>query len=429
MKYAVLGLTLALTCPLRTIDAAENGVESVALESTEALVAALNAPQPPARIQLRRGVYLLDRGLTLPDNTTLIGAGVMRFDADGIPEGFEPGSETILEVSRGFDDNVVTLGNRASIRALVLRDIEDGKHGRRSGNVVVVQSRAANERLDASIVACEIESPNRAGFTDAGPSGHGILVMTRNPLELAPRVPHEGATVVLRVEDSIVRASPPAAALFAINFATRGKIAVALTHNRVAGELLGTGAANRPDLVSHAALDIESHQNFYSMAGGTSRAWVLLGASSPPHHKSHAATGPAFNSLRVRSIGDRIEGASVAVYATAARRLSTSGPVSDNVLELDLNDLTLRTEGPDAADLRLFAAIAEPIDGAGPVGERNALRVRMNGSTGSGRRANTYDYDVRLSNRIEFSGDAGTFMRSNTQIDPAPPIDTFVPQP
>jgi hypothetical protein len=140
----------------------------------------------------------------------------------------------------------------------------------------------------------------------------------------------------------------------------------------------------------------------------------------------------------LRSIGDRIEGISVGIHAAAGRRVrSTSSLVSDNRVELVLENLTIRTASEDGADLELYATLAVPDPDVGqeyPVGDRNVLHVRIDGAAGSGERANAYIVDFGPTspenrgggNRIVFAGDRSTFSRRNRSFQPAPPPELFV---
>jgi hypothetical protein len=139
----------------------------------------------------------------------------------------------------------------------------------------------------------------------------------------------------------------------------------------------------------------------------------------------------------MRSTGDRID-AVVAIRAMAGRRIySTSGPVSDNRVELDLQDLRIQTPASGGADLVLHGALAEPDPGLGTafrVGDRNVLRVRLHGATGSGMRANVYEADSGAAapapgdadNRLEIAGTSAKFTSRNTGFEPEPPESYFV---
>ena len=120
--------------------------------------------------------------------------------------------------------------------------------------------------------------------------------------------------------------------------------------------------------------------------------WQLLGGSSAPHATT-PTPGVFRNTLRVRSLDDRIEGFRVAVHAAAGRRvLDTSGPVSDNRMELDMTGTTFRTLDA-GADLSLHGALVESAPGGDTriaVGDGNELRARISGASGSGPRANVF---------------------------------------
>lgn len=77
------------------------------VSSTEQLIDALQPANAGRRIQVEHGNYGIDRPLHVPDRATLEGAGVMKFDADGVPGGFEPGTESTLRVTAGFAGNVL----------------------------------------------------------------------------------------------------------------------------------------------------------------------------------------------------------------------------------------------------------------------------------------------------------------------------------
>jgi len=412
---------------------------SILVRTSAELLAALNDRNAGRRIHLLRGTYRIDRPILVPDGATLSGDGVMRFDDDGTPLGFEPATESIIEVASGFTGDVLTFGNGAAISRLVVRDIGDDPHGvRRVGNAVVVASRARDDVVVASIAECEISTPNPPGFADAGPTGHGVLAMTRHPI--GHPFPDEGAAVTVRLERSIVRVADKSGAVFAINFASRARTNIVLIHNLLEGALIAVGATNRLHEVVHAETTIESDHNRFVWhgVGNDSRGWLLYGGSSPPHFANTPAVGLAFDTLRVKSVGDRIEGFFVGILAAAARRvLPATGPASDNVLDLDLEDLRIRTPGSGAADWLLSATLAE--QSADPnrdfdVGDRNTLRARIKGVNGSGPRANVYALHVGPTlpgirdegSRIEFGGDAAEFARSNTAIEPAPPPEYFI---
>jgi len=86
-------------------------------------------------------------------------------------------------------------------------------------------------------------------------------------------------------------------------------------------------------------------------------AWWLFGGTSAPH--GLAAPGANHNLVRVHSVNDRIDGFKTGIWAVAARRfLTTSGPVSDNRIELELQGTRIQTAGEGAADLDLLGALS-----------------------------------------------------------------------
>jgi len=444
MKRVVLAAftsLLALTAPF-TAHGQEFPEDWLRIDSSEALYAALEGVNPPRHVRLVRGEYNIDRPLSVPDHTTLVGEGVMRYDAAGTPAGFEPGSETTLKVTKGFLGDALILANGASIRGLAVLDLVTGAEApvRREGNAVVVASRAPGDVVNAAIIECEIHNPNSFGFSEEGPTGHGVLVLSRNPgRHLAPP-PHADATVDLLVERTIIRTVPGGGAVFAINFAPRATTRITLTRNRIEGPLTVSGGVSRPDLVTEARMVIRSEHNQYGSTKGPLHpwGWTIIGGSSAPHHSDPLVAGARINSVEMRSTDDRIDGAVVGIRATAARRFhSTSGPVSDNRVELDLQDLQVRTPAPQGADLVLHGAFAEPDAKLGtefPVGDRNVLRIRVDGAKGSGVRANVYNVDSGASppdlrgvdNRIEILGAGSTFASRNSGFEPPPPSAYFV---
>jgi hypothetical protein len=414
-------ITLSAILALGTAGIA--GADPTYLDSTEALIAALRDSAGARHLHLRRGTYVVDRTLVLPDGTTLRGDGVMRYDETGLPQGFEPGSETVIRAADGFAGDVVAMGHDTHLQHLVVQGVDDNdsEHG---GNIVAVVSRRPNDRIEGTIVECEIVNPNPQSYTDRGPKGYGIVVVTRNVAGTS----HVGAGVRLRLQRSIVRAPNDGGALFAINFAPKGNIEVTLRHNRMEAPLAGTAAASRPAAVDGARVRIDSAQSLYTGTGSAgSRAWAFFGASSSPHVASDAPNGPSGNTVSVRSVGDRIANVSVGLMAVAGRRIADkTGPVSDNTADLDLRDLEIRTVGADGADLVLHGTLlsSTPAEGVVPptVGERNTLRVRMRGVSGSGRRANVYS---AAEGRIVVAGDRASFVRDNPEIDPTPPPEFF----
>lgn len=408
-------------------------------DSTE-LLAALDARNAGRRIRVLPGDYAITSPLIVPDGVLLEGSGVMGL-ADGLPSGFEPGTETTLRVASAFEGDLLTLGNGSIISGLRLIDIAPPPvtAAPRPGNVLVLGSRAPGDSVAAEIRDCEIVNPQPSGVLFDGPSGRAIVILTRNPAREQSPPPHEGARVSLLMSHSIVRSADDGGALFAINFAARGEVSVKFEDNRVEGSVSIAGGASRPDLVAQARTSLESSRNLYVRnPGGTDKfGWRVVGGSSA-HIPGLASPGASSNVARVHSIDDRIEDFKVGIQAAAGRRwLDASGPVSDNLVELDLERTRVRTEGQDAADFVFQGAFSEAAPGVGrefPAGDRNVTRIRMRNVIGSPAvRANQYADasgpaladNKGVGNRLEILGGAADFARNNTSISVAPPAEFF----
>jgi len=300
------------------------GEPALVVQSAPQLVAALQPGNAGRRIRILRGDYDVDRPLVVPDGATLEGEGVMVIGPDGLPGGFEPGTATTLRAAGAFDGHLLALGHGSAVRGLRLLDLANTveQPRLRSGNVVFVGSRAPADTIAASIVECEIVSPNRGGFTDDGPIGHGIAAVTLNPALGAAPAAHEDAQVSVSVRRSIVRAGT-GAAVFANNFAARSRLMLRLEGNRFVGYLVAAGGTSRPDAVTGSVTSIESRGNLYARGGFDRHGWLLLGASTSPHFLGAAVPGASGNELSLESVDDRIEGFRYGIQAAAARRLST----------------------------------------------------------------------------------------------------------
>lgn len=412
----------------------------IMVRTSAELVKALDDASAGRMVQVLRGRYSVDHPLVVHAGVTVTGEGVMHFDADGIPNGFAPETLTLIEASTRFDGDLLTLENGASVRGLALHDIADDPSAgtRRTGNAVAVVSRATGVVVPATIVECELVNPNPWGFTERGPTGRVLTIVTHSSAQR--RSPHEGAAVKVGVSGSIVRApgKDPGSAVFATNFVSGGRVEVTLTHNRIEGALVASGGVSRPDFVTGAATTIDSDHNLYMAPPGLrdKSAWLLFAGSSSPHTGSPDSPGASFNQLRMRSVADRIEGFPVGILAAGARRVfSNSTAVSDNSLDLDLTGLHVRTDGAGAADLKVYGALSEQPNGSRdfPAGDRNTLRLRLVDGNGSGVRANAYAAEsgpvspgaLGVGNTIEIIGTAAQFARSNTGFEPPPPPEYF----
>lgn len=440
---AVAAFALALAaCRTEATETAAAG-QPLVVRSAGQLVAALQPVNAGRRIRVLRGDYEVDRPLVVPDGATLEGEGVMRVGADGLPAGFEPGTESTLRATGSFDGNLLTLGDGSAIRALRLLDLGNAasQPTPRRGNVVYIASRAPRDEVSASVDDCELVTDQAIGFSEVGPHGHSLVALTLNPNLGAPPAAHEGARVALAVRRSVLR-TRVGAAVFANNFAPDGQVGLTLEGNRFEGYLIASGGTTRPEQVHDSRTVIESRGNLYRRTGLDRFGWHLVGASTAPHVQEAPGQGGARNSLRMISRDDRIEGFRTGIRAAAARRLGpTSGPLSDNRLEIDLRGTRIRTEGDAAADLVLRATVSEVEQEKAPMelaaGDRNVLRVQMSDVTGSGQRRNVFEDVVGplepsnfgTGNQLQVVGQAGSFGQANRAIEPQPGPQHFVGDP
>jgi hypothetical protein len=434
---------LALAASASATRAPDDGTAAppLVVSSTEQLIDALQPANAGRRIRIEQGDYAIDRPLHVPDGATLEGAGVMKFDADGVPGGFEPGTETTLRVTAGFAGDVLALGHGSVIKRLRVLDLANppSEPPLRQGNVVYVASREPGDSVSASIIECELVNPNAVGFSDVGPHGHGLVALTLNPNLGEPPGAHEGARISVRLQRSIVR-THMGAVVFANNFATRGDVTVSLEDNWFEGYLTVAGGVSRPDAVTDAVTRIESRRNRYVRSGRDRYGWLLLGGSTSPHFLEPGIPGAARAALSVDSTDDRIEGFREGIQAVAARRIGArSSLLVGNRLDLRLRGTRIRTTGDGAADLVLHGAASETGQAEGPgefpAGDGNVLRVRMEGASGSGARRNVYGHvagptrtgNQGTGNRLEIDGDASSFELSNPDLDPPPAAGFFRP--
>jgi hypothetical protein len=415
---------LGLVCALLALaaasvsDATAAGA-SIVVSNSDQLKAALVDANAGRTIHVRAGTYRVDVPLTVPVGATLEGEGVML--GGDLPGGFRPGTETRLVADGTFTGSMLRMRNGASVRRLSVEDVSG-----RDGNVIGVVSERPHDAVAASISECRIVNPNPPGASRDGPTGGGIVALTRNRALGEDPPPDVGSTINVRITRSIVSAER---ALFAMNFAQGGRVNLVLSGNVVAGTLDVIGGISRPDTVSGAAVAIVSEQNVYRPPAESGTGWLIGGGSSAPI--PFPTAGTFGNRVGVVSSGDAIEGAVLGMFAFAGQRHHTlAGPSSDNSVQLDLRGLRIQTSGPEAADLGLVGAIA---DGEFPPGDRNTLSVVMRGVTGSGPRANFYENvlgpshpaNFGMRNRLVLAGTPGQFAAANRGIDPAPPAEFF----
>ena len=398
--------------------------QDVIVVSTAAdLQAALTPENAGRRIRVLSGTYPVGGPLVVPDGVTLEGEGLMT-GAD-LPDGFEIGTETRIvpdPAALPFGGDLLTLGDGVTIRGLIIEDVAG-----RAGNVVAVRSRTPRDRVSASILRCEIINPKPSGAGPDGPLGRALAVLTQNRSLAADPPPDEDAVVSVLLTHSIVRSTGGGSAIFAINFASRGDVTVVTRSNRIFGSFEIDGGVSRPDEVKDARLAVESDGNVYSPLAGAPVAWTIHGASGAPV-PMFVAPGTSGNVVRFTSMGDVISGFPTGIAATGARRRNlTSGPHSDNVVDLRLIGLQLSTS---AADLVLHGAAA---NGRFAPGDGNVVRALMIGVTGSGTRLNSYEHEtgagqpqsLGTGNELRILGSPSSFRVLNPGIDPAPAAEFF----
>jgi hypothetical protein len=386
------------------------------------LAAALVPANEGARIHVVAGEYVVTAPLTVPDDATLEGEGVMTFDAAGRPSGFAPAGRTVIRADAALAGDVLTLGDGVRVRNLSVEDAE----GREGGNPVIVASRGAGDFVSARIENCEIVNPNPSGIAFPGPTGRALAVVTRNPNLGMDPPPHEGAVLRVGMTHSIVRSPAGGDGVFAINFASHAEIDLDLSGNVIGGPLQSIGGVGRPNATTGARVTIQSDHNLYRPDSiDTSFGWLLFGGADAPSPVivSEAST---FNSLQIHSRDDAIEGFAAGISAVGARRaVPLSQPSSSNLLSMNIQGLRLSTE---LADLALSGA-QSLVDGV-PTGDDNVLRVLIRQSKGSGPRSNDYSDSIGggTGNRLELVGSSRAFAKTNTGIDPPPPAEFFESQ-
>jgi hypothetical protein len=323
--------------------------------------------------------YTVGVPLFVPDGVTLKGAGVMGV-VDGLPVGFRGPTTTIIKAGPDLKGNLVTLGNRSSLRGLVLQGasefLVDDEEGR-GGNTVAVASRGQHDVVSATIEGCELYNTITAPGGPDGPAGGVILVYTRNPQQGADPRPHEHARVSLALTSSIVRTAPDGGtAVFAMNFASHGQVTVTLTQNDIGGSLDVVGGMARPDAVEHATTTVTSTGNHYSPPQtGSDKGWQITGGSTPPPPTFPSSANADSNTANANSTDDQIEKFQVGISAVGGRRLNINhGTCSNSTVNLTLTRMKLPTPTPDTADFEFVGALTlghSPF----PTGDKNAVNV------------------------------------------------------
>ncbi len=408
---------------------------AIVVSNSAELIAALTPQHAGRTIRVRAGTYGLTQPLTVPDKVTLEGEGVMHFDRAGLPIGFATGTGTTLTMTANTPGNVLTLGDSVTVRRIAIVDIAG-----RAGNVIGVVSRSPGDRIFATVEEVEIFNPNAHLILPSGGTGCGLYVVTLNPNLGSDPPPHSGAAITTRLTRSLIRstATGTACGLFAFNFAPVASVSVELSDNVVGGGIIVNGGVSRPDAVYDSRTDIQSHHNLYrndspNLCLPLRLGWNATGGSGPAAPLPVGETRG--NSLRIRSLYDRLEGFTTGVDAAGGRRFFTApvqGPTTGNSVDLQLIGTGIVTPSCGGstvvADLRLAGAFV--LGNSFAPGDNNTLRAVIHRVTGSGSRSNVYG-DVLgtgplspglqgTGNRLEINGSRQDFLNTNLAIDPAP---------
>jgi hypothetical protein len=391
---------------------------SIVVTSAAELIAALSTGTEGLTIHVQRGTYLIDHALQVPSYTSLIGEGTMLYDDNGDPAGFAPESRTVIVATPAVTGDFLALGDGASLQGLVIQDaVRPAPAG---GAVVVVSSRAPGDSVSAQILECDIVNPNPPGRAPGGPTGRGVVAMTRNPHLTTGAVPHEQSVVSVHLAQSIIRSPAGGIGVFGINFAASSRVEMHLRENVIGGGLDAIGGSSRPDSVVGATTLVHSSRNLYrpDLATHAAPGWSLTGGADAPF-PGLIAEETLNNTLLVHSVDDRIDGFVRAISALGGQRFTASAaPSSANQLNLVLERTHLASTVSDL----LFYGARSAIAGM-PVGDDNELRVTMRHVIGSGTRANEYVGtlpNLGTGNRLVISGSLMAFSHTNQAIDPKP---------
>jgi hypothetical protein len=381
----------------------------VVVTTTSELEAALAPAGAGKHILVRAGEYEIGRTLIVPDHATLAGEGDMGFDASGRPAGFAASRRTVLRAAAGLSGDILNLGDGSRVRGLVVEDAA----GRAAGNLVGVYSRRPGDFVSASVALCEMVNPNPAGIIPQGSTGRSLVAVSRNP-NLGQDPPADsGAALSVSLSDSIIRSPGAGYGVFAISFASDARIALVLERNVIGGGLNAAGGVSRPDAVTRSSTLIRSRGNLYrsDSVEPTANGWSLIGGTTAPI-PGLASASSTFNSLRMRSRDDRIEGFTRAISAIGGMRtVAVSELSSSNLVDVSIEGVQIHSV---VTDLALFGA--QTLADGVPAGDANTVRLSLFRSTGSGTRDNQYAHS-----RSASANDAG----SGNHLEVVTKVDEF----
>src|SRR5262245_9909709 len=137
-----------------------NSKNSIVVDTTEELIAAMVPENAGRTILIKSGIYHPNQPLTVPPMARVEGEGMMEFDSEGLPSGFAPGTET--EIDPVSDPSypgqwILKLSDGASIRGLKI-----------TNNVILTNTirikAQGEETTRASVLECEIHGPGGPEF-------------------------------------------------------------------------------------------------------------------------------------------------------------------------------------------------------------------------------------------------------------------------
>lgn len=446
-------ICLSLFLTTTAVSLAQAGAKNgwIQVYDSAQLQQALTPANAGKKILVHAGEYEVSTTLVVPDRATVRGEGKMLYD-DGLPEGFVAGSATVLQATLALKGNILEMGNGASLENVLVRDLDLGPGGlcapsesqqcsadrqrcctANRGNLVSVSSRFPQDSVAATISECELDNPNFSGIAPNGPSGRGVLVITRN-LNLANNPPAEtDSKLVATMIHSVYRAARGGSGVFAVNFAARSKIDILVVGNRLEGGIDANGGVSRPDAVDHSSTSIASVGNLFKPSvPGTIVGMQITGGSGAPI-AFPLDIGSEYNRLDLISLRDRIEDAAVGILATGSRRYfgpeAHVGPSSHNQLNLQLYGTEFSNS--DFSDLYLVGAGSA---GNYSPGDFNSLRALIFGASGDDSPNNLYadtaygPEDLPLppensgqGNALEILGTQRLFLLTNDGFDQSPP--------
>lgn len=421
--------------------------------SSADLVAALVPVNAGRRIRLRAGTYDIDRPLSVPDGMTIEGAGVMRFDANGLPAGFDDSTRTTIRMTTAIGGDMLSLGHGVTLRRIEIADLAG-----RNGNVVAVLSRRPHDTVAVTMDETVILNPNPLSIGASGPLGRALFIMTRNPNLGADPPPDSASAITVRMVRSMVRAPAGGGGFFAYNFAANSTITLDIARSVIGGSNEANGGVSRPDEVHDSRVRLQSEGNLYRNDWGEPcaspvRGWNFTGGSTAPVPIQGSVVARR-NELLVRSVDDRLAGFTTAIMATGSRRFFpdpiSAAPVNNRIV-LQLSGTRIETPACEsvvgATDDGIATGRREPVrdftlmgawvlDAAIAAGSGNTVLAELKGVATRRLRANQY-LDVGTptgsvaaqfagtGNRLEIAGDSAQFARENRGIDPPPAARFF----